>query len=158
MPRRRSGFRRRCHCAAPFAFSLQLFLRARTLSRWSRSRGLRERPSGKDRLRTPPRGPLRRIGTGRRRSVAPAPGGGGATNPHGKTYTFVEVPRMFRSLLAAPVALGLSLVLAVGARADVITPPGLNPGDQFRIVFVTNTLTPATSSIIGDYDAIVAAD
>ncbi len=61
------------------------------------------------------------------------------------------------------VVLGLAaLVLLVGGvrpvRADVMTPPGLTPGQQFRIVFVTTTTTQATSSSISTYDNIVATD
>lgn len=55
----------------------------------------------------------------------------------------------------------LSLVLALGfaaeARAGIITPVGLSPGAQFRIVFVTSTVHTAFSSSIADYDAIVTA-
>ncbi len=57
-------------------------------------------------------------------------------------------------LLAALVMGGLGAI----ARADVITPAGLNPGDQFRIVFLSDTSTPATSANVATYDAIVAAD
>jgi len=44
------------------------------------------------------------------------------------------------------------------ARAGIMTPGGLNPGDQFRIVFVTNTETNATSSDLTTYDLIVSGD
>jgi hypothetical protein len=59
--------------------------------------------------------------------------------------------------------LGVAVLVVLGGpasrgRADVMTPPGLRPGQPFRIVFVTNTLTPAISSSIGAYDAIVQAD
>jgi hypothetical protein len=37
------------------------------------------------------------------------------------------------------------------------TPAGLNPGDQFRFVFVTDGTTNATSSAISSYDAFVTA-
>jgi hypothetical protein len=51
------------------------------------------------------------------------------------------------------------LALGVGARADVTltTPAGLNPGDQFRFVFVTDARGEATSTSIGDYDNFVNA-
>ena len=38
------------------------------------------------------------------------------------------------------------------------TPAGLNPGDTFRIAFVTDASTQATSTNIGDYNAFVNAD
>jgi hypothetical protein len=42
------------------------------------------------------------------------------------------------------------------AHAGIITPAGLNPGDQFRVVFVTTTLTDAMSNdLTGHYDPIV---
>ena len=51
-----------------------------------------------------------------------------------------------------------ALVLASPAVAAPITiPPGLNPGDQFRIIFVTSTKRNAASDSIGDYDAFVSA-
>jgi hypothetical protein len=56
------------------------------------------------------------------------------------------------------VALLLALVLVADARAGLMTPPGLAPGDQFRIVFVTPFTTagstPATSSALATYDAV----
>lgn len=42
---------------------------------------------------------------------------------------------------------------------DPITQPsGLNPGDPYRLAFVTTTLTDALSDDIDDYNAIVAGD
>lgn len=56
----------------------------------------------------------------------------------------------------------LSLTLLLGmtlpARAAIVTPAGLNPGQQFRIVFVTSTTTSALSDVIATYDAIVSSD
>jgi hypothetical protein len=37
----------------------------------------------------------------------------------------------------------------------LMTPPGLNPGDQFRFVYVTDGDSPANSTNIGDYDNFV---
>lgn len=37
----------------------------------------------------------------------------------------------------------------------VTVPPGLNPGDQYRLVFVTHESTYATSSNIADYNSFV---
>ena len=55
-------------------------------------------------------------------------------------------------------AIPLALVLgqASGAHAAAVTvPAGLNPGDTYRIMFVTSTQRDATSSIIADYNAFV---
>ena len=40
----------------------------------------------------------------------------------------------------------------------VSTPTGLNPGDHFRILFITSGTTTATSTAIGTYDSFVNAD
>ena len=55
---------------------------------------------------------------------------------------------------------GLCLCMSIEVRADLIiaTPSGLNPGDQFRIVFLTVGTTQATSSDIGYYNAFVNND
>lgn len=59
-------------------------------------------------------------------------------------------------------ALVVAVVLGVGieASADLIisTPSGLNPGDQFRIVFLTVGTTQATSGDIGYYNTFVNND
>lgn len=56
--------------------------------------------------------------------------------------------------------LGLCVCSGIVARADLIvgTPSGLNPGDQFRIVFLTVGTTQATSGDIGYYNAFVTND
>ena len=41
--------------------------------------------------------------------------------------------------------------------APVIVPTGLNPGDTYRLAFVTSTTRDATSSNIADYNAFVTA-
>src|SRR5262249_49057304 len=55
----------------------------------------------------------------------------------------------------------LTLVVGLGAarpaRADIMTPAGLNPGDQFRIIFVSSGTRDATSSNIGDYDTFIGS-
>jgi hypothetical protein len=48
----------------------------------------------------------------------------------------------------------------VGSRAEasgiaLSTPAGLSPGDHFRFVFVTDGITPGTSSNIADYNSFV---
>jgi hypothetical protein len=48
----------------------------------------------------------------------------------------------------------------VGGRAEALflqTPPGLNLGDHFRFVFVTDGIRDATSTNISDYDSFVNA-
>jgi hypothetical protein len=62
-------------------------------------------------------------------------------------------------ILSAMVALSW-LALGVGAKADLTldTPSGLNPGEQFRFVFVTDGTTNANSGLIGDYNMFVNND
>jgi len=56
-------------------------------------------------------------------------------------------------------ALVLLCGVAGSVKADIITPAGLNAGDQFRIVFVTDGLTPASSAdLAGFYDPIVTSE
>lgn len=66
-------------------------------------------------------------------------------------------PRRF-----AIVATVLWLVSGLGGRAEagiiLQTPAGLNPGDQFRFVFVTDGTRDATSTNIADYDSFVNAE
>jgi hypothetical protein len=61
-----------------------------------------------------------------------------------------------------PLTVSLTLILTLGcvnvAPAGLITPSGLNPGDQFRVVFVTNSVTAATSGDISTYDQMAATD
>ncbi len=63
------------------------------------------------------------------------------------------IPPMFRPTLI----LACVLLISVQSHADIITPPGLSPGDQFRIVFTTDIdyRMPATSPNIGDYDNLI---
>jgi hypothetical protein len=62
--------------------------------------------------------------------------------------------------LRTPVVCGLLFFSAILARADlnISTPFGLQPGDQFRIVFLTVGTTQATSADIGFYNAFVSSD
>lgn len=54
------------------------------------------------------------------------------------------------------IAVALILGAASESRAVPITQPtGLNPGDQYRLVFATSTTRDATSSNIADYNAFV---
>ncbi len=63
-----------------------------------------------------------------------------------------------RQLVACVAAL-LWLAVEVGGRADaavmLLTPSGLDPGDPFRFVFVTDGIRDATSTNIADYDSFV---
>src|SRR5262249_43675213 len=65
-----------------------------------------------------------------------------------------ERPRVMKTMLSA---LSLSLLLGVTlpARADIMTPSTLNPGDQFRVIFVSSGTRDATSSTIADYDTFI---
>jgi hypothetical protein len=58
---------------------------------------------------------------------------------------------------AAGVSIGGSF-LGSSAQAAAPTPAGLNPGDHFYLVFVTDGTTPAASTDISTYDAIVSAE
>ena len=63
---------------------------------------------------------------------------------------------MYRVLCVAAVA----SFWVQAARADLIltAPAGLQPGQQFQIVFVTDGTTPATSTSISDYNSFVNND
>ena len=51
-------------------------------------------------------------------------------------------------------------MLALGASPDlaapITTPPDLQPGNQFRLVFVTSTMRDATSGAVANYNAFVS--
>ena len=66
----------------------------------------------------------------------------------------VPHPRGFAIVLAV---LWLVSVLVGSAEAGIIlqTPAGLNPGDHFRFVFVTDSVRDAISTNISDYDSFV---
>jgi hypothetical protein len=67
--------------------------------------------------------------------------------------------RNFKSILVgmclAVSSLGLTAFSTV--TAPITIPTGLNPGDQYRIALVTNTIRDVTSSNIADYNAFVTA-
>ena len=65
--------------------------------------------------------------------------------------------RNLRSLrLAVALAIAAAGVVPLAASAVPITvPTGFNPGDQYRLAFVTSTTRDATSSNIADYNAFV---
>ncbi|TRU33398.1 MAG: PEP-CTERM sorting domain-containing protein [Microcystis aeruginosa Ma_MB_F_20061100_S20] len=53
------------------------------------------------------------------------------------------------------VALATLVTSGAAQAALVVVPPGLNPGQQFRLVFVTDGTRNATSTNINDYNAFV---
>jgi hypothetical protein len=57
-------------------------------------------------------------------------------------------------IVCAGVALA-TLGTSAAQAALVVVPPGLNPGDQYRLVFVTAGTRNATSSDINDYNTFV---
>lgn len=61
--------------------------------------------------------------------------------------------RIFRSLALACATLLFAPMTA--SAAPVTVPAGLNPGDHYRLVFVTSTTRDATSSNIADYNTFV---
>ena len=66
-------------------------------------------------------------------------------------------PRRF-AIVAAVLWLGSGLGGRAEAGIILQTPAGLNPGDQFRFVFVTDGIRDATSTNIADYDSFVNAE
>ncbi len=62
--------------------------------------------------------------------------------------------RLYASLL---VFATISFAPLISSAAPIPVPTDLNPGDQYRLVFVTSTSRDATSSNIGDYNTFVTA-
>jgi hypothetical protein len=65
-------------------------------------------------------------------------------------------PRLF-AIVAAVLWLGSGLGGRAEASIILSSPAGLNPGDNFRFVFVTDGIRDATSTNIADYDSFVNA-
>ncbi len=64
-----------------------------------------------------------------------------------------------KKLLSVLSVFALAAIAAGTASAGSIsTPTGLNPGEQFRIVFLSSTSTSASSGDLSIYDSIVSAD
>ena len=61
------------------------------------------------------------------------------------------------AIVAAVLWLGSGLGGRAEAGSILQTPAGLNPGDHFRFVFVTDGIRDATSANIADYDSFVNA-
>ena len=66
-------------------------------------------------------------------------------------------PRRF-AIVVVMVCLASGLVGQAEAGIVLQTPAGLNPGEQFRFVFVTDGIRDATSTNIGEYDSFVNVD
>jgi hypothetical protein len=66
-------------------------------------------------------------------------------------------PRRF-AIVVAMLWLGFGFAGRGVAGIILQTPAGLNPGDQFRFVFVTDGIRDATSTNIADYDSFVNVD
>ena len=63
------------------------------------------------------------------------------------------------SLLTGFVLAAAIFLVAENAWAQsILRPMGLEPGDQFRLMFVTEGTRDATSAVIGDYNAFVSAE
>ena len=62
------------------------------------------------------------------------------------------------ALVMATLCFGLGFDARTEADIDINAPPGLAAGDTFRIIYVTETDTMATSSKIGFYDTFVNND
>ena len=106
-------------------------------------------------------------------SIAVSPGVGNAENTAapepGTMGLFLGAAALLagarrRRTAARSVAIVAALLwwaVGVGGRAEagiiLQTPAGLNPGDHFRFVFVTDGIRDATSTNIADYDSFVNA-
>jgi hypothetical protein len=55
------------------------------------------------------------------------------------------------------VFLGAAFTATIACAAPITVPTGLNPGDQYRLAFVTSTTHDALSSNIADYNAFVTS-
>lgn len=64
--------------------------------------------------------------------------------------------RHFTQVILLTLAVGLCSAGPARAALTVV-PAGLDPGDQFRVAFVTSTMRNGTSSIISDYDQFVTS-
>ena len=63
------------------------------------------------------------------------------------------------SLLTGFVLAAAIFLVAENAWAQsILRPMGLEPGDQFRLMFVTEGTRDATSAVIGDYNAFVSSE
>jgi len=70
------------------------------------------------------------------------------------TVSFARISRVVFSVGLAAV-IGALAVPTAAAPVSINTPAGLNPGDRFRIAFVTGTTTTGSSSDIASYNLFV---
>ncbi len=63
-------------------------------------------------------------------------------------------PRLFLAMAAAALLLASARESIAG---PITVPTGLNPGDQYRLAFLTSKVRDATSASIADYNAFVTA-
>jgi len=70
------------------------------------------------------------------------------------TVSFARISRVVFSVGVA-VVIGALAVPTAAAPVSINTPAGLNPGDRFRIAFVTGTTTTGSSSDIASYNLFV---
>ena len=70
------------------------------------------------------------------------------------TVSFARISRAVFSVGVA-VVIGALAVPTAAAPVSINTPAGLNPGDRFRIAFVTGTTTTGSSSDIASYNLFV---
>jgi len=70
------------------------------------------------------------------------------------TVSFARISRVVFSVGVA-VVIGALAVPTAAAPVSINTPTGLNPGDRFRIAFVTGTTTTGSSSDIASYNLFV---
>lgn len=68
-------------------------------------------------------------------------------------FTTRLVSRLLSRLVIGFAAVALTATAALSA--PITVPAGLNPGDQYRLAFITSTERDATSSDIADYNAFV---
>jgi len=52
----------------------------------------------------------------------------------------------------------LAAVTSTTHAAGVTLPPSLNPGDEYRLIYITNGARSGASALLSDYDAFVTAD
>ncbi|MFM7787424.1 MAG: PEP-CTERM sorting domain-containing protein, partial [Microcystis panniformis] len=60
--------------------------------------------------------------------------------------------------IVSGVALATLVTSGAAQAALVVVPPGLNPGQQYRLVFVTSGTRNAESSDINDYNTFVTSE
>jgi hypothetical protein len=75
----------------------------------------------------------------------------------GPSVPFPVLKQYGRRLAGFTLALAFSFALSGSAHAEAVFPAGLNPGDTYRIVFVTSTTRNAQSTNINDYNDFVSA-